>query len=101
MALLPDIRKEDCMKINKNEPPKSENKRGRLDINIDILEVAKKGASKTAIVSSANLNFMLAEKYFALLLENGFMENRQDKYVITEKGKTILEKAEEITLQLQ
>ena len=89
------------MKINKNEPPKSENKRGRLDIIIDILEVAKEGTSKTAIVSGANLNFQLTEKYLAVLLENGFLENRQDKYVITEKGRTILEKAKEITLQLQ
>ncbi len=51
------------MKMNKNELPKSENKRGRLDIIIDILEVAKEGTSKTAIVSGANLNFQLTEKY--------------------------------------
>ncbi|VVB90873.1 Winged helix-turn-helix [uncultured archaeon] len=89
------------MKMNKIEQPKSENKRGRLDIIIDILEVAKEGTSKTAIVSGANLNFQLTEKYLAVLLENGFLENRQDKYVITEKGRTILEKAKEITLQLQ
>lgn len=89
------------MKMNKNEQPKSENKRGRLDIIIDILEVAKEETSKTAIVYSANLNFQLTEKYLAVLLENGFMENRQDKYVTTEKGRTILEKAKEINLQLQ
>ncbi len=43
MALLPDIRKEDCMKMNENEQLKSGNKRGRLDIIIDILEAAKGG----------------------------------------------------------
>ncbi len=89
------------MKMNKNELPKSENKRSRLDIIIDILEVAKEGTSKTAIVSGANLNFQLTEKYLVPLLENGFLENRQEKYVTTEKGRTILEKAKEITLQLQ
>lgn len=89
------------MKMSKNEPQKSENKRGRLDIIIDILEVAKGGTSKTAIVSGANLNFQLTERYLALLLENGFMENRQEKYVITEKERNILEKAKEITLQLK
>ncbi|MBU4077826.1 MAG: winged helix-turn-helix domain-containing protein [Euryarchaeota archaeon] len=89
------------MKINKNEQPKSENKRGRLDIIIDILEFAKKGTSKTAIVSGANLNFQLTEKYLALLLKNGFMDNRQEKYVTTDKGKMFLEKAKEITLQLK
>jgi predicted transcriptional regulator len=101
MALLPDVRKENCMKMNENEQLKSGNKRGRLDIIIDILEVAKGGTSKTAIVSDANLNFQLTEKYLAVLLENGFMENRQEKYMTTEKGRTILEKAKEITLQLQ
>ncbi len=89
------------MKMNKNEPPKSENKRGRVDIIIDILEVAKKGTSKTAIVYGANLNFQLAERYLALLLENGFIENMQDKYVTTGKGKMFLEKAKEINLQLK
>lgn len=89
------------MKINKNEPPKSENKRGRVDIIIDILEVAKKGTSKTAIVYGANLNFQLTERYLALLLENGFIENMQDKYVTTGKGKMFLEKAKEINLQLK
>ncbi len=89
------------MKINTNEPQRSENKRGRVDIIIDILEVAKKGTSKTAIVSGANLNFQLTERYLALLLENGFIENMQDKYVTTDKGKMILEKAKEINIQLQ
>ncbi len=86
--------------MNENELSKSKNKRGRLDIIVDILEVVKNGASKTAIVYGANLNLMLSEKYLTLLLENGFVENRQDKLVITEKGRIILEKAKEITLQL-
>jgi predicted transcriptional regulator len=89
------------MKMNRNELPKSENKRGRLDIIIDNLEVVKEGTSKTAMVSGANLNFQLTEKYLAVLLENGFMENRQEKYVTIEKGRTILEKAKEINLQLK
>lgn len=89
------------MKINKNEPQKSENKRGRVDIIIDILEVAKKGTNKTAIVYGANLNFQLTEIYLALLQKNGFIENMQGKYVTTDKGKMILEKAKEINLQLK
>lgn len=102
MALLLDIKKEEqSMKINKKEPPKSGNKRGRLDIIIDILEVAKGGTNKTAIVYGANLNFQLTEKYLAPLLKNGFVENRQDKYVTTEKGRTILEKAKEINFRLK
>lgn len=75
--------------------------RGRLDIIIDILEVAKKGESKTAIVYGANLNFQLTEKYLALLMKNGFIDNRQDKYVTTDKGKMFMEKAKEINIQLK
>ncbi len=77
------------------------NMRGRLDIIIDILEIAKKGATKTGIVYGANLNFIVAEKYLGLLMKNGFVENRQDKYVATERGKIILEKAKEIARELK
>lgn len=75
--------------------------RSRLDIIIDILEVAKDGVNKTGIVYGANLNFRLADKYLALLIKHGLMENRQDKYITTDKGKMMLDKAKEITLQLE
>lgn len=75
--------------------------RGRFDIIIDILEVAKKGVNKTKIVYGANLNFQLTEKYLVFLVEKGFMDNRQDKYITTDKGKMILEKAKEINIQLK
>ncbi|MFZ3382363.1 MAG: winged helix-turn-helix domain-containing protein [Candidatus Methanoperedens sp.] len=75
--------------------------RGRLDIIIDILEVAKKGVNKTKIVYGANLNFQLTEKYLAFLMEKGFMDNSQNKYITTDKGKMILEKAKEINIQLK
>jgi predicted transcriptional regulator len=75
--------------------------RERLDVIIDILEVARKGVSKTTISYGANLDFRLTEKYLALLLENGFMDNRLDKYVTTEKGRAMLENAKEISLPLR
>lgn len=75
--------------------------RGRFDIIIDILEVAKKRLSKTTIAYGANLDFKHTEKYLDLLLEYGFMDNTQDKYVTTEKGRAMLEKAKEINLQLK
>ncbi len=70
--------------------------RGRLDIIINILEVAEKEVNKTGIVYGANLNFKLAEKYLDLLMKHEFIENRQDKYIATEKGKAILKKAKEV-----
>jgi predicted transcriptional regulator len=89
MTLLPNIR------IRRN------NMRGKFDIIIDILEIAKKGVNKTSIVYGANLNFRITKKYLALLMENGLMDNREDKYVTTEKGRIILEEAKEINHQLQ
>jgi predicted transcriptional regulator len=75
-------------------------RRSKIDIIIDVLEVAKMGVNKTSVVYRTNLNFKLADKYLELLQNQGLVENRLDKYVTTDKGKIFLEKAREITLQL-
>jgi len=71
-------------------------RRSRLDIVIDILEVAKEEVNKTGIVYRTNLNFLITEKYLALLIEKGFLEKRGEKYASTDAGKAFLEKAREI-----
>ena len=76
-------------------------RRSRIDIIIEILEVAKAGVNKTSIVYRANLNFTLAEKYLELLEMQGLVENKSDKYITTENGKIFLGKAKEITVQLE
>ena len=76
-------------------------RRSRIDIVVDILEVAKNGVNKTAIVYRSNINFTLADKYIELLEKQGFLENNSDKYSTTDKGKIFLIKAKEITLQLE
>lgn len=75
-------------------------RRSRIDIIIDVLEVAVMGVNKTAVVYKTNLNFKLADKYLGLLQKQGFVENRVKKYKTTEKGKLFLAKAKELTLQL-
>ena len=75
-------------------------RRSRIDIIIDVLEVAKMGINKTGVVYKTNINFKLADKYLDLLQKQGFVENIVDKYITTNKGKIFLEKAREITLQL-
>lgn len=75
-------------------------RRSRIDIIIDVLEVAVTGVNKTAVVYKTNLNFKLAEKYLGLLQKQGLVENTVNKYKTTEKGKIFLEKAKELTLQL-
>ncbi|HEY9245867.1 MAG TPA: winged helix-turn-helix domain-containing protein [Candidatus Methanoperedens sp.] len=74
--------------------------RHKIDIIIEILEIAEKGINKTRIVYGANLNFKLAEKYLALLIQNGLMKKNQDKFVTSEKGRIVLEKAKEISMLL-
>ena len=75
-------------------------RRSKIDIIIDVLEVAKMGVNKTSVVYRTNLNFKLADKYLELLQNQGLVENKLDKYITTDKGKVFLEKAKEITLQL-
>ncbi|VVB87919.1 Winged helix-turn-helix [uncultured archaeon] len=75
-------------------------RRSKIDIIIDVLEVAKMGVNKTSVVYRTNLNFKLADKYLELLQNQGLVENKLDKYITTDKGKIFLEKAREITLQL-
>ncbi len=75
-------------------------RRSRIDIVIKVLEVAKHGANKTAIVYRSNLNFKLADKYIEFLENQGFLEIRSDKFVTTDKGKIFIEKAKELILQL-
>ncbi|GFO96310.1 hypothetical protein ig2599ANME_0498 [groundwater metagenome] len=75
-------------------------RRSRIDIIIDVLEVANMGVNKTAVVYKTNLNFKLAEKYLGLLQMHGLVENKVNKYKTTDKGKIFLEKAKELTLQI-
>jgi predicted transcriptional regulator len=75
-------------------------RRSRIDIIINVLEVAKMGVNKTSVVYRSNLNFKLAQKYLELLQNHGLVENRVDKYITTDKGKIFLQKAKEITLQI-
>lgn len=76
-------------------------RRSRIDIIIEVLDAAQMGVNKTSVVYKTNLNFKLADKYLGLLQKRGFVENRADKYKTTDKGKTFLEKAREVALQLE
>ena len=73
------------------------NRRNRIGIIIDILNVALEGSSRTGIMYRANLNFGRFEKYFEELLEKGLIENVTSNnlskcpvYKTTEKAKMLL-----------
>ena len=76
-------------------------RRSKIDIIIDVLEVAKMGVNKTHLVYRTNLNFKLANNYLDLLQNQGLVEKRLDKYITTDKGKAFLQKANEVTLYLE
>ena len=73
-------------------------RRSRLDIIIDVLEAGKEGINKTKIVYKTNLNFKLAREHLDLLQKHGLIENRLNKYITTEDGKSFLDKAKEVSL---
>lgn len=73
-------------------------RRSRIDISAEILRVATKGASKTQIVYGTNLNFEVAKKYLEMLKERGLIEQDEDLYLTTSKGKEFQELAKELKL---
>lgn len=58
-------------------------RRNSIDIDADILRIAKDGARKTQIVYRANLNFAIIRRYLKRLTEQGYI----DPPVDTPKGK--------------
>jgi predicted transcriptional regulator len=66
--------------------------RNRLNIIADILGVAGSGAKKTRIMYVANLSYGLLEKYLGVTVGLGFLRSDGNRYAVTEKGESFLEK---------
>ena len=73
-------------------------RRSRIDIAIDILRVAMNGAKKTHIVSEANLNFNIVQKYLEMLNEKELIRHENGLFVTTNKGKIFQKMAMELKL---
>jgi predicted transcriptional regulator len=71
-------------------------RRDKLVIMAEIIEIAKKGASKTHIMFKASLSFSQLNEYIMLLEETGLLEKTandgKNLYVATEKGLGFMEK---------
>jgi predicted transcriptional regulator len=73
-------------------------RRTEIEIVVAILEVAGEPINKTAIVYKTNINFKIAKKYLDTLQANGLIEKKpENKYRITDKGKSYLQKAKELS----
>jgi predicted transcriptional regulator len=75
-------------------------KRSQFDIMKDILKIAKRKPTKSAIQYGANLNFRQLQEYLGLLQDINLLSliknNGKSCYKTTEKGFSFLEKYREI-----
>jgi predicted transcriptional regulator len=74
-------------------------RRNRLEIVQSILDIARKGATKTQIVYRANLNFRMADELLARLLRAGYVNlerstKRRPRFLTTERGMAFLQEVE-------
>ncbi|MDG6245126.1 MAG: winged helix-turn-helix domain-containing protein [Methanolobus sp.] len=69
-----------------------------MDITIDILKIAMHGAKKTQIVYGANLNSTIANKYLVDMEENQLIEQKENLFLTTDKGRTYREMASELEI---
>jgi predicted transcriptional regulator len=78
-------------------------RRNDLDICVDILHVARKGAKKTHIVYKANLNFKIVKKYINRLIKTGMLSSANDSslYVTTGQGIKFLIKYNELVTPMK
>lgn len=72
-------------------------RRSSIEVIADILRLEEAG--KTEIMYSANMSYRQLQKYLDFLVSEGFMErhvvpNPGVKYLITEKGRTLLDSIE-------
>lgn len=65
-------------------------RRNNLDIEADILEIARSGTLKTWIVYGANLNFDIVKKYLDDLLTRGLLTQDGKLFLTTEKGEAYI-----------
>ncbi|BCS94063.1 MAG: transcriptional regulator [Metallosphaera javensis (ex Sakai et al. 2022)] len=72
-------------------------RRTSVEIMADILEVVSSGStSKSSIMKNANLSEGLTEKYLLILKSKGLIQQKDGSFLLTEKGRQILNNFREI-----
>ena len=69
-------------------------RRGRLDITVAILKVAKYGVLKTHLLNSVALSYEQSNKYLEFLKTNNLIEKCGNLYKTTEKGLELISEFE-------
>ena len=65
--------------------------RSRQDIMADMLRLVQEPQLKTHIMYKVNLSFEQSQNYFELMVSNGLIHNTSNKWIITEKGRRLLQ----------
>jgi len=71
-------------------------RRHRLDIFVEVLRLAEKGAKMTRLVYQTNSNFTVMRDYLQILVERGFIESIDGHIYTTDKGFEFIDKYEEL-----
>ncbi len=66
-------------------------RRGKLDIIAEILLFCEQQKTKTSIMYNANLNYSQLKNQIMTLTNQGLLEKKLNKYIITKKGYRFLE----------
>lgn len=84
----------DRLQIIADRVSKKSRYRDRFQIIADILSITSKGAMRTRIMYQANLSWKLLNKYLDEVLAAGLVDEDDDCYMTTQKGKVFLEEHE-------
>jgi Predicted transcriptional regulator len=66
----------------------------------EILQVCRNSTRKTTIVKNAKLDSKRADSYLQVLLKNQLIYANQGEYQITEKGVSLLDRINQVNVQL-
>lgn len=69
-------------------------RRHRLDIFVEVLRLAEKGAKMTRLVYQTNSNFTVMKDYLQILVKKGFIESINGHIYTTDKGFEFIDKYE-------
>jgi predicted transcriptional regulator len=81
-------------------------RRGEVQILADILTLSLKGAKATHLMYKANLSYSTLRKYLSTTMKKGLIskvcnDDGSVAYCITEKGKLLLDRLNEVNYVLQ
>jgi predicted transcriptional regulator len=63
------------------------------------MRLVRAGERKTRIMYGANLSYSMLTRYLGMLTERGYIAQQGDKYVLTDRGRSVMADLERIQRQ--